>query len=315
LLLNIGRVSDFEADGGGVGDGETASGVVAGASGEAVGLASGVAVGVTAGAVASGVGVGEAASGVAVGTGASGVAVGAAASGVGVGEAASGVAVGAAIPGFTFGVVASGVGVGAASSGVAMGATASGVAVGAGASGLGVGATASGVAVGVGDSGVTVAAAVGAGVAVVTGVAVGVAVDSGVGELADCPPAGAGGCCSHPTTRKVVTARATTKHFFMPVYTDARSEEIFKAGSKGRTFGHNAWFGGFPGSSKAEEVRRDALLTAEVGKPSRLTFRGCGLRSKEAEVDGLCLGGSGKPRFTLRKLVIASCPNTNKATL
>jgi hypothetical protein len=89
------------------------------------------------------------------------------------------------------------------------------------------------VAVGVGDSGVAVAAAVGAGVAVVTGVDAGVAVDSGVGELEGCPPAGVGGCCSHPTTRKVVTARATTKHFFMPVYTDARSEEIFKAGSKG----------------------------------------------------------------------------------
>jgi len=49
----------------------------------------------------------------------------------------------------------------------------------------------------------------------------GVAFDGGVGELADCPPAGSADFCSHPMTRKLAKAVGTIKRVFMPIDTDA----------------------------------------------------------------------------------------------
>lgn len=136
------------------------------------------------------------------------------ASGVKVGVV-SGVAVGAAL-GDAVGV-ASGVVLGVVC-GVAVG-VASGVVLGV-ASGVAVGVVASGVVVGVAwDSGVTVGVGVVKGDAADAGVDCGVAVCSGDGELAGCPPEGAAGCCSHPTTRRLVTATATTKLLFINIPT------------------------------------------------------------------------------------------------
>jgi hypothetical protein len=89
---------------------------------------------------------------------------------------------------------------------------------------------AAGVAVATGDpAGVT--DALFSGVACVAGVGVvpAAVLGAGVGELEGCPPDGVGGCCSHPASRKLKKARATTKHLIMPACTDARGRGIFKA--------------------------------------------------------------------------------------
>jgi hypothetical protein len=109
------------------------------------------------------------------------------------------------------------------------GATTSGVVAGeAGAGGVAVGVVC-GVAVVVASAcGVGVGVGVVGGEGVVAGVAAGGAVGAGDGELAGCPPDGAAGCCSHPTTRTLAKATATTRRLFMPNNTDARTRRIFK---------------------------------------------------------------------------------------
>jgi hypothetical protein len=153
---------------------------------------------------------------------------GATASGVAPGEGveAAGVAVDS---GLVVGVI-SGV---AVCTGAAAGVV-SGVAVGAGVvddSGV---AVASGVTIGVGDA-VLSGVAWGPGVADDAGVA-GAVLGAGVGELEGWPPAGAVGCCSQPARRRLVKARATTKHLIMPRDTDARGRGIFKPRCKGAKY-------------------------------------------------------------------------------
>jgi hypothetical protein len=48
-----------------------------------------------------------------------------------------------------------------------------------------------------------------------------VAFEGGVGELADCPPAGSADFCSHAMTRRLAKAMGTIKRVFMPINTDA----------------------------------------------------------------------------------------------
>jgi hypothetical protein len=107
-------------------------------------------------------------------------------------------------------------------------------------SGVGVGVVC-GVAVVVASAcGVGVGVGVVGGEGVVAGVAAGGAVGAGDGELAGCPPDGAAGCCSHPTTRTLAKATATTRRLFMPNNTDARTRRIFKTRYKGLKFRHFA---------------------------------------------------------------------------
>jgi hypothetical protein len=168
---------------------------------------------------------------------------GATTSGVVLGESegAGGATVGVVSDDDAVGVVsgiAAGVGVGVASgvaAGVGVG-VASGIALGVVSrvgAGVGVG-VASGVALGVVSG---VAAGVGVGVArgdaFSAGVDVDVAAGVGDGELAGCPPGGVAGCCSHPATRRLARATATTRQLFIPKITDARASRIFKVRCKG----------------------------------------------------------------------------------